>query len=65
MSEQTKDILVIASKLKKYIRESAGMSTSAAILEILSEKIRTLCDEAAAKAKADGRKTVMDRDFTR
>ncbi len=63
MNEQAKDTLIIASKLKKYIRESAGMSTSAAVMEVLSEKVRALCNEAAAKAKSDGRKTVMDRDF--
>ena len=27
-------------------------------------QIRTLCDEAIENAKKDGRKTVMDRDFS-
>lgn len=63
MSEQTKDILVVTSKVKKYVKDSAGLSTSAAVVEVLSDKVRSLCDQAAQRAKADGRKTVMDRDF--
>lgn len=57
------DTLVVASKLKAYIREKSGMNTSAAVIDVLSEKIRRLCDQAIEHAKNDGRKTVMDRDF--
>jgi len=39
------EVLVVVSKLKKYIKESADMNTS------------------IENAKADGRKTIMDRDF--
>lgn len=55
--------LVVASKLKSYIREKSGMNTSAAVIAVLSEKLRRMCDQAVEKAKSDGRKTVMDRDF--
>ncbi|MEN9722693.1 MAG: hypothetical protein RJB38_679 [Pseudomonadota bacterium] len=56
--------LVVASKTKDYIRKaSGGMNTSSAVMAVLSGKVRALCDQAIAKAKADGRKTVMDRDF--
>jgi histone H3/H4 len=58
------EILVVTSKLKKYIRSVSGMSTSANVLPKLSDTIRSLCNQAIEKAKADGRKTVMDRDFT-
>ncbi|MBY0471350.1 hypothetical protein K2X30_09300 [bacterium] len=58
-----KDVLVVASKVKNYIRGKSGMNTSAAVMQILSEKIRLLCDQAMNTAKSDGRKTVMDRDF--
>ena len=61
MSE--KEVLVVASKLKKYIKEEAGLSTSSTVMDKLSEKVRELCNDAADKAKQDGRKTVMDRDF--
>ena len=58
------DILVVASKLKKHIKESSGgMSTSANVMPVLSEKVRSLCAQAVENAKNDGRKTVMDRDF--
>ncbi len=63
-SNSDKEILVVASKIKKYVRSVAGMSTSANVLPKLSDSIRSLCDQAIENAKADGRKTVMDRDFT-
>lgn len=56
--------LVVASKLKTYIRTKSQMNTSASVVQVLSEKLRTMCDEAIENAKREGRKTVMDRDFT-
>jgi len=58
------EVLVVASKVKKYIRDRSGMNTSANVLAALSNKIRQLCDQAVEQAKADNRKTVMDRDFS-
>ncbi len=57
------EILIVASKLKNYIRTKSGMNTSSTVIEVLSNKIRQLCDQAIDHAKQDGRKTVMDRDF--
>ncbi len=57
------EVLVVASKLKNYIRAQSGMNTSSAVMDILSSKIRGLCDAAIENAKREGRKTVMDRDF--
>jgi histone H3/H4 len=62
-NETGDEILVIASKLKNYIRTKSGMNTSAAVIATLSGKVRELCDAAIERAKADGRKTLMDRDF--
>lgn len=63
-NEQTGgEVLVVASKIKAYIRTKSGMNTSGAVLEALSGKIRQMCDQAIENAKSDGRKTVMDRDF--
>ena len=56
------DLLVVTSKIKKYIKEKSQMSTAANTLSVLSDIIRGVCDQAIAKAQADGRKTVMDRD---
>jgi hypothetical protein len=57
------EVLIVVSKLKKYIRARSGMNTSDAVVPVLSDHLRKLCDEAVANATRDGRKTVMDRDF--
>jgi histone H3/H4 len=57
------EILVVVSKMKNYVKERADMSTSDSVATVLSDKIRRLCDRAIENARADGRKTVMDRDF--
>ena len=57
------EVLVVASKVKNYIRTNSGMNTSSTVMEALSRKIRKMCDQAIEHAKQDGRKTVMDRDF--
>ena len=58
-----KEVLVVVSKVKNYVRSSAGMNTAGNVASALSDKIRELCDRAVERAKSDGRKTVMDRDF--
>lgn len=65
MSDQadSKEVLVVVSKLKAYIRARASMNTSDAVAAVVSDRLRELCDAAIDKAKADGRKTVLDRDF--
>lgn len=57
------DTLVVVSKVKSYIRAKDELNTSAEVIDILSKKVQELCDEAIIKAKEDGRKTVMARDF--
>lgn len=58
-----RDVLIIASRLKEYIQARADMNTSAQVMEILSEYVRRACDRAIDNARAEGRKTVLDRDF--
>jgi hypothetical protein len=58
-----KDVLVVVSKLKAYIRASSGMNTSDDVVDHLSDKLRELCNGAVAEARLAGRKTVMERDF--
>lgn len=58
-----KDVLIVASKLKAYVKAQSGMSTSDGVFEVLSKHLRQLCDRAAQHANTAGRKTVMDRDF--
>lgn len=57
------EILIVASKLKQYIKDKHDLSTSADVMDVLSTKVRRLTDQAALKAKSEGRKTLMDRDF--
>jgi len=61
--ELPQDVLVVVSKLKAYVKARSGMNTSDGVIDVLSDKIRKLCDAAIDVAHADGRKTVMDRDF--
>ncbi|MEO6603418.1 MAG: hypothetical protein ABIQ16_26280 [Polyangiaceae bacterium] len=61
--EIPEDVLVVVSKMKAYVKARSGMNTSDGVVDVLSAKIRKLCDAAIDVANADGRKTVMDRDF--
>ncbi len=64
MSNDTpEDILIVASKLKQYIKARSGMNTSDNVMAALSDIVRRLCDEAIREAGRDDRRTVMDRDF--
>lgn len=56
------EILVVASKVKKYIKDKADFNTSGKTLEAISRQVEILCDKAIEAARQDGRKTVMDRD---
>ncbi len=56
-------VLVVVSKLKNYIKAKSGMNTASTVAAKLSEIVKTACNEAIEKAKAENRKTVMDRDF--
>ncbi|HKY38864.1 MAG TPA: hypothetical protein VJN18_23145 [Polyangiaceae bacterium] len=59
-----KEVLIVVSKLKSYVKARSGMSTSDGVIEVLSKHLRELCDRAITHAGTAGRKTVMDRDFT-
>jgi histone H3/H4 len=58
------EVLVVSSKVKRYIKERGDMKTSSSVLQALSDKLRAMCDAAVENAKSDGRKTVLDRDFS-
>ena len=62
-SSTADEVLVVASRLKAYIRSRSGMNTSDSVLDELSRIVREHTDRAIEQARADGRKTVMDRDF--
>ncbi len=58
-----KEVLVVVSKLKGYVKARSGMSTSDGVTEVLSDHLRKLCDKAVQHAELAGRKTLMERDF--
>jgi hypothetical protein len=58
-----KEILVVVSKLKKYIKDRSGFNTSDQIVDVISDHVRAICDEAIRCAARDDRKTVLERDI--
>jgi histone H3/H4 len=62
-SASAKEVLIVASRLKEYIRVSSGYKMSDRVLEPLSEIVREIAEQAIKNARADGRMTVLDRDI--
>ena len=56
-------VLVVTSKVKKFIKENSGCNTSAETVDVLSKAVEMLCKKGVESAKSDGRKTVMARDI--
>ena len=57
------EVLVVASKVKKYIKDKSEMSTSGSVMDALTRIVMHECDKAIENAQKQKRKTVMDRDF--
>ena len=62
LQQAEREMLIVISKMKKYIKERSGMNCSDAVGEVLSEHVRALCDDSIRAAARDERKTVLDRD---
>lgn len=64
MSEETtsKETLIVASKVKAYIK-SKGCMTSGDAIEGLNEKIYKLIDEAVERTQGNKRSTLRNYDF--
>ncbi len=58
------EILVVASKVKSFIKEKGDCNTSAETIEAISKVVEGLLAKAIESAKGQGRKTVMARDVT-
>lgn len=58
-----KEALVVASKIKNYIKDNGDLKCSAKVIDVLSDKIREMLDAAIESAKNDKRKTVQDKDI--
>ncbi len=60
--DRSAEVLIVASRLKDYIRAKSGFNTSDGVLSPLSDIVRRVCDEAIKNASREGRMTVLDRD---
>jgi len=56
------EVLIVASRLKDYVRARSGYNTSDRVLDPLSDIVRRVVDQAIENARRDGRMTVLDRD---
>lgn len=57
------DTLVVVSKIKTFIKNNSQMNTSSSATDALTKIVENACLKAIEKARSEGRKTVMDRDF--
>ena len=57
-----KEVLIVASKVKAYIK-SKKMMTSSDVIGALSDKVHAMLDGATARAKANRRSTVKPQDL--
>jgi histone H3/H4 len=62
-SSESGAILVVTSKVKKFIRDISSMNTAGDVPEALTKIVEVELQKAIKKAKDAGRKTVMARDF--
>ena len=60
--KQAKEALVVASKVKAYIK-SKKMMTSSDSLSALNDKLYAVLDDAVARTKANRRSTVKPQDI--
>lgn len=57
-----REVLIVASRLKDYVRAKSGYNTSDRVLDPLSEIVRQVVDQTIENARRDGRMTILDRD---
>jgi len=58
---KNREVLVVASKIKAYVR-GQGMNTSGDAIGCLSDKVYDLLDQATVRTSANGRKTLKPQD---
>ena len=62
MAKQQRDALIVASKVKAYVKSKKMMTSSDALTE-LSDKVYGILDCAIARTKANRRSTVKPQDI--
>ena len=62
MAKQKLEMMVVASKVKAFVKSKGGM-TSADAIQALNEKVARLLEDALARTKANKRATVKPQDL--
>jgi len=62
MAKKQRESLIVASKVKAYIK-SKKMMTASESLEAISDKVYAMLDAAAERTKANRRSTVKAQDL--
>ena len=63
MAKET-ECLIVKAKMKEHIKEKyKDVNISGEFADALSKRAESIIKEAVARAKANGRKTVQDRDL--
>jgi hypothetical protein len=60
--QKPREILVVASKVKDAVKD-AGCQSSGDLLDAISDRIHDMIEEAAIRAKNNGRATVRPYDL--
>jgi hypothetical protein len=62
-SDLPRDVLIVMSKIKTYVKAHSSLRTSDGVSDPLSDHLRTVCEAAIISAKANERGTVLARDI--
>lgn len=57
------EMLIVSSKVKKFIQEKAQFNSSSEFLSELSRQVENICLEAIENTRKDKRKTLKARDL--
>jgi hypothetical protein len=57
-----RDVLVVMSKVKAFVKAHSELRTSDGVSDPLSDHLRSVCAKAARSAQANGRTTLLARD---
>lgn len=58
------DVLIVSSKIRKFVRDKAQFNTSSEFLTALSKHVESVCLEAIERTRTSKRKTVKERDLS-
>lgn len=63
--ERPDEVLIVVSRLKDFVRDQADFNVAGDVPDVLSDLVREAVTDAIRQARAEGRRTVMARDFKR